>query len=670
MKIAFLGTRGIPRCYSGFETFVEEVSVRLVQRGHQVTVYNRIPFNTYAGDQFQGVRIVRLPTLQTKETDSFVHSLLSTIHAMGQKYDIIYYCGVGNAVFGWLAHLGAARVVINVDGADWKRAKWSGFGRWWLRWSEALAGRVADAVIADHPAIRARYQREHGTSCELISYGAEVVTEDPGREALERFRLRPDGYLLYVSRLTPENAADVVMQAYLRTERKLPLVVVGDDKYLTAYQRKLRCLAEQSGGRILMTGYQYGKAYRELSFHARAFLFPNTIEATRPVMLEQMGMGACLVALDTESNRHVLGNAAIWFGADDRIANLAEAIREVSKPGFDKSGVAALARERVTANYCWDRVTTQYEKLWANLMEGKRGGAWQVTSGGEGEEWKVESESSCIPRARELKDGAPLAEQVTAKQEYRRVSVLGTPLLVMDYAKLAEELLRRTNRKQKTTVDFTNTHVVTSRRIDPAFAEMAKMDMILPDGMPLVWVMNWRGAGLADRVYGPTFTRTFLENCPSNFTHYFLGGSVACGDALLARIRQTNPGLQVAGRYHGWCDGSGHLGENDGAVLRELREKKPDFIWVGLGTPKQYAWISRVAPLLDSGIILSVGFAFDVNAGTKPDAPLWMQKRGLTWLHRLLTEPRRLAPRYLKYNSLFLWYILLENWKRLGRRSE
>src|SRR5687768_3269947 len=122
MKIAFLGSRGIPACYSGFETFVEQVSVRLVQRGHEVTVYNRTPFNKYRDREYRGVRIVCLPTIPSKATDTIVHTALSVVHAIPQGYDIAYFCGVGNSLLSFVPKLRKTKTIVNVDGADFARA--------------------------------------------------------------------------------------------------------------------------------------------------------------------------------------------------------------------------------------------------------------------------------------------------------------------------------------------------------------------------------------------------------------------------------------------------------------------------------------------------------------------------------------------------------------------
>jgi N-acetylglucosaminyldiphosphoundecaprenol N-acetyl-beta-D-mannosaminyltransferase len=238
--------------------------------------------------------------------------------------------------------------------------------------------------------------------------------------------------------------------------------------------------------------------------------------------------------------------------------------------------------------------------------------------------------------------------------------VLGAPLLVTDYDRLAAHCLEWARRPQCVALEFVNTHIVTMRRHDPAFrAIMSAYDYLLPDGMPLVWCLNRAGAGLRDRVYGPTFMRRFLETVPAGTTHYLLGGSEECGARLREIFAQRNPNVRFVGSFHGRCDENGVLeGAAETEVVEEINRVSPDFIWVGFGTPKQQAWVRQRKHLIRRGVILTVGFAFDANAGMKPDAPPWMQRIAFTWLHRLCSEPRRLGPRYLKWNSLFLYYLL------------
>ena len=232
--------------------------------------------------------------------------------------------------------------------------------------------------------------------------------------------------------------------------------------------------------------------------------------------------------------------------------------------------------------------------------------------------------------------------------------VLSTDLACTDYEALGAHLLTRCRQPGSYAVDFSNTHIVTMRRHDPAFAATtASIDLFVPDGMPLIWCLNRQGAALRDRVYGPTFLRKFLATCPSSFSHYFLGGSPECEKKLRERLLKKNSQLNIVGSQHGYF-----TSEEEPSIFKTITASRPDFIWIGLGTPKQQELLQRIKPLLPSGILLAVGFAFDVNAGTKPDAPAWMQRAGLTWTYRLATEPRRLAGRYFYWNSLFLYYLL------------
>lgn len=255
------------------------------------------------------------------------------------------------------------------------------------------------------------------------------------------------------------------------------------------------------------------------------------------------------------------------------------------------------------------------------------------------------------------------AEMKSGTESSSALYLLGTPLELTAYADFTARCQNLVSQQETYAVEFSNTQIVTMRRHDSRFRELTDcIDYFVPDGMPLVWCLNLRGANLKDRVYGPTFMRRCITASPASIKHYLLGGSKECGERLRQVIHGWNPHAEIVGSFHGKCELDGRLEEKfEEKVIREINELSPDYIWIGFGTPKQQAWINQHKRLIHRGILFSVGFAFDVNAGTKKDAPLWMQRIGMTWVYRMCSEPRRLITRYLRYNSLFLFYLLRDS---------
>jgi glycosyltransferase involved in cell wall biosynthesis len=371
MRLAFFGTRGIPRCYSGFETFVEELSVRLAARGHAVTVYNRTPFNPYREATFRGVRLIRLPTIRWKTTDTIFHTALSVLHSLSESYDLAYICGVGNGLFASAFRPRNIATVVNVDGADFARAKWSGFGRWWLHRSEQWASRFSDCIVADNPVIQERYRDLYQTAAVYLPYGATPQTQDPGTETLQKFGLESKKFFLYVSRLTPENRADLAIRAYLASGVSWPLLVVGDAPYQEAYIQELKTLAAQNPA-VKLTGYLFGNGYQQLSYHAGAFLMPSAIDATRPVLLEQMAAGGCAVLQESPAHRAVCAETALYFDAADPQNSLREVLKKIVAAPEQSQVLGRLARDRIQTVFNWEVITTQYETLFQELIRRRK----------------------------------------------------------------------------------------------------------------------------------------------------------------------------------------------------------------------------------------------------------------------------------------------------------
>ena len=363
-SVAFLGSRGVPARYSGFEVVVEELGKRLAARGHEVTVYNRLPHFGPPQPVWEGMRIIGLPTIPTKSLDTIVHTTLSMIDAVWRRYDIIYLCGVGNAILGRIARAAGMKVVINVDGADFSRKKWRGFARSWLQRSEKWATKSADVIIADNATIVDRYDREYGMRPEHLSYGLTVRDEPVHCGELARWGLKPDGYFLYVSRLTPENEAELLLKAYRETPDPLPLVLVGGDPYEHAYRRKLDALATD---RVIFTGLRFADAYIELSQNARAFIMPATIEATRLVLLDQLGMGKAIIYHDCPATREVLGDAGIPFGPKDPVRSLAARLSWAKEHPEECAEAGQRARQRAE-HFRWEKVLDRYDRIFRKIL--------------------------------------------------------------------------------------------------------------------------------------------------------------------------------------------------------------------------------------------------------------------------------------------------------------
>ena len=231
--------------------------------------------------------------------------------------------------------------------------------------------------------------------------------------------------------------------------------------------------------------------------------------------------------------------------------------------------------------------------------------------------------------------------------------VIGTSLAEIDYARAVALTRSWAEEMGVHAVAAANTHVVTLGRHDPTFAEtLAQFDLIVPDGMPLVWVMNRQGARLRDRVYGPTLMLHALAQ--PGVPHFLLGGSEQLLEQLTARLRERFPGILLAGSYSPpfgeWTK------EENTRIFQKIAASGAKYIWVGLGCPKQERWIARHKANLPPGVYFAIGAAFAFHAGLVSQAPAWMQKRGLEWLYRFAAEPRRLWKRFVVYNTLFLWY--------------
>ena len=365
MKIALLGTRGIPASYSGFETCVEQLGERLVKRGHDVTVYCRSHHITYDGDCYKGIRLIKLPTVANKYLDTIVHSFLSSLHALLKRYDVAVYFIAGNSPVTWIPRIVGTKTLLNVDGLDWKREKWPTLAKRYIQFAEWLATKLPTAYLTDSRIVQSYYQDRFGKKPPYIPYGSDVDLLPPG-ETLSTFGLEPNRYVLFVGRLVPENFVHHLVEAFLKLDTDLKCVIVGDSAYAEDYKRSLYGLADRDP-RIVFTGYVFGRGYHELGSNARIFVETSGVGGTHPALIEAMAHGSCVVVNDTAENLETIGEAGFSYHGDVGATSLAEMLSMLLSDSSLTETYKRAAQERAQKVYAWDAITDEYEKLFYKL---------------------------------------------------------------------------------------------------------------------------------------------------------------------------------------------------------------------------------------------------------------------------------------------------------------
>ena len=370
MNVAVLGTRGIPASYSGFETAVEQISSRLVARGHTVSVYCRPHVVDRSIHEWKGAKLIHLPTIRNKYLDTFVHTFQSALHAAYVlKPDVALFFIAGNSPLCLITRARGIPTLINIDGLDSNRRKWNRFAKTYLRWAERVSPRMATRAITDSHAVAHIFESSFGKRIGVVPYGAEAPPET-GTETLERLGLEPRRYVLFVGRLEPENNPHLLVEAWSRIPaektRGMSLVVVGGAPYASDYILRVKRAADP---RVLFPGYVFGRGYWELQRNAYLFCAPTEVGGTHPVILEALVAGSCVLVNDYEPNAETVGDAGVYFSGRDGVPDLARQLERLIDNPDDVEDYRARARERAE-QYSWNAVATAYEQLLLDVGEG------------------------------------------------------------------------------------------------------------------------------------------------------------------------------------------------------------------------------------------------------------------------------------------------------------
>lgn len=372
MKIALVGTRGVPARYGGFETCVEQVGLRMVKSGHEVVVYCRKTDSEDAeyATEYEGMQLVHLPALRKKSLETLSHTAASVAHLLTHPVDAAIVFNSANAPFIPLLRARGIPVATHVDGLEWKRSKWQGAGKKYYRLAESMAVRWSDALIADAQGIADYYRFEFGADSDLIAYGAPIVDADQP-ELLTEVGLEPGGYHLVVARFEPENHVHVIVDGYRRSSARLPLIVVGSAPYADEYTARVHELADD---RVRFLGGVWDQdLLDQLYANSATYLHGHSVGGTNPSLLRAIGAGAAVTAFDVNFNREVLLDTGRYFTSADDVAREIEA----AEAAMAQTRARGRLAQRSAYRYDWEIVASRYEALCVRLAAAgvqRRGG--------------------------------------------------------------------------------------------------------------------------------------------------------------------------------------------------------------------------------------------------------------------------------------------------------
>lgn len=368
MKIAILGTKGIPATWGGIERHVEELAMRFVRAGHEVTVYCRPYYTTTTDEFYEGIRLKKLPTIRRKNYDAITHTLLATLHLLREHYDMVHYHAIGPATLSIIPRVFGKKTVATVHGLDWQREKWGRRARTYLKFGEHAAVWFPHSTIAVSRFLKDYLETKYHRRVNYIpSAVSDPVFLPPS--AIRSYGLEGGDYILFVARLVPEKGAHFLIDAFagLRTDKKL--VIAGGSSDSDEYVERLKAAA---GDRVIFTGYVYGDVLHELYSNAYCYVHPSTIEGLPITLLEAVAYGRCVVASDIPPNLEVVKDAGIAFESKN-VEDLCRALQTAIDSPALVGELGRRAQAMGVAEYSYDSIAAKTLKLYAAVVAGASG---------------------------------------------------------------------------------------------------------------------------------------------------------------------------------------------------------------------------------------------------------------------------------------------------------
>lgn len=367
MKIAMIGHKRIPSREGGVEVVVEELSTRLVKKGHQVEVYNRKGNNVANNNiktkkikEYKGVKIKTIFTINKKGIDALIYSFFASLIASFKKYDCIHYHAEGSCGMLWIPHLFRKRTVVTIHGLDWKRAKWGGFGSKYIKFGEKCAVKYADEIIVLSKGVQKYFKDEYNRDTVFIPNGVEKPNYKEPKIIREKYGLEKDSYILFLARIVPEKGLDYLIDAYKQANINKKLVIAGGASHTNEYYQKI-VEKVKNNENILMTGFVQGQELEELFSNCFIYCLPSDVEGMPISLLEAMSYGKNCLVSDINENVEVVENMATTFKKSN-VEDLKIKIKECvdGKNRKSKEDIANF----IIKKYNWDEIVDKTLELY------------------------------------------------------------------------------------------------------------------------------------------------------------------------------------------------------------------------------------------------------------------------------------------------------------------
>lgn len=366
MNIAMIGHKRIPGREGGVEVVVEELSTRLVKRQQRVTAFNRKKKGYLERNEYKGVKIVTVPTIERKNTDAVVYSFLASIRVAFGNYDIIHYHAIGPSFFLFIPRLFRKKIIVTVHGLNYKTPKWKGIGATFIKMGERMVAKYADSIIVLSKEQKKYFKEKYNRDTDFIPNGTVCNDVAKASEIKKQYNLTHDGYILFVSRIVPGKGLEYLLDAYKNIEGNIPLVVAGDTEYVFEFKKMIEDKAKNDD-RVKLIGFAEGDLLKELYSNAKFFVFPSEAEGMPMCLLEALSYNCKCIVSNIPENIEV-GKEYVRTFESKNVDDLRETIKEcLENPSCFKSG----SREYIKDNYSWDVVVDKTISLYNKTIEKK-----------------------------------------------------------------------------------------------------------------------------------------------------------------------------------------------------------------------------------------------------------------------------------------------------------